>query len=150
MTFDPKLTDIHILALTLYGETIGIKHRTPAALEELVALGCKIRNRVLNGSSYRVECVQCDCWYPERNEGSHLRVMAAMEHLLTGTVTDPRYLEAAWVALGMIHGYCRDVLKGATESHPVSELPRPEWAQHRIPAFSYAKQSWYLPDEVRA
>jgi hypothetical protein len=103
---------------------------------------------VVNGSTYAEECGDCDCWSPEKNEGSHARTLVMRDQLLTGVVTDHKYIEAAWVAAGMIHGYCRDVLKGATESHPVGELPRPEWAQHRIPALSYAKQSWYLPDGV--
>lgn len=140
MTFDPRLTDLHILALTLYGQARN------ASIEEQIALGCKLRNRVINGSSYSVECLKEDCWHPEVKAGNTEKVVAVMDRLLNGTVTEKQYIESAWVALGMINGYCRDVLKGATDGHPVNALPRPEWAQRRVPALSYAKQSWYLPE----
>lgn len=144
MTFDRALTDLHILALTLCGMARN------ASIEEQIALGCKLRNRVLNGSSYRVECAKEACWHADVKAGNTEKVLALMHAVLNGSAVDLQYREAAWVAVGILNGFCRDVLNGATEGHPANEVPRPAWARSKKPHLNYARQTWYLPEGTAA
>ena len=138
MTLDTRLTDAHLLALTLYGEARS------SALEEMIALACLIRNRVTHlDASWSNLCVSHACWDAEKQAGNHAKVQERITELLTGKVTDPLYLQAAWIATGILNGWCPDVIKGATAAHPSTEVPRPEWAQQKIPLLNYARHTFY-------
>jgi len=143
MTLDPKLTDTHILALTLYGECqFPTKHdKDRPSLDVMLALGCLIRNQVRAGESYAAICGLCSCWSASRPK-VQAKVLEMREALLAGPVTDPLYTEAAWVAIGIVNGYCRDLIKGATKAHAVGD-ERPAWAQKRIPTLTFARHSFY-------
>lgn len=140
MTLDPKLTDAHLLALTLYGESRS------ASLEEMIALACLIRNQVAAYDlSVQTLCTAHGCWDAIAQPGNHAKVQERLTELLTGTVTDPQYLQAAWIATGILNGWCPDVIKGATKAHPANAMPRPDWAQHTIPILNYARHTFYKP-----
>jgi hypothetical protein len=124
------LSDVQILACTLYGEA----RSWPT--EDILAFGCVIRNRVQAGTfgtGYREVCLQYPVWAdaPKRAKGdltNHGRLAQLVDDLATGEVTDPRYRECAWLATGLVNHWVRDTVHGANASHAAALTPRPDWA----------------------
>lgn len=135
------LSDVHILACTLYGEARS------ESTESILAVACVVRNRVKAdlgndgkpdwwGEGYRGVCLkpwQFSCWHPEGGAGNYARMVKLVADLKVGPVTEPRYTECAWIATGVINDWVRDVSMGADHYHQVSLTPRPSWAQAKTP-----------------
>lgn len=133
------LSDVHVLACTLYGEARS------EPTEGILAIACVLRNRVNTAlpSGYRGVCLKFACWddgplsAPDKtgkeNLTNHGRLAKLVADLKVGPVTDPRYQECAWIATGVIKGWVRDVTNGADHYHAAGLMPRPEWAQNAAP-----------------
>lgn len=145
------LSDVHVLAATLYGEARS------ESTEGILAVACVIRNRVKAdlkndgkpdwwGEGYRGVCLrpaQFSCWAPEGGEGNHKKLAELVAKLKVGPVDDPRYKEAAWIATGVINDWVRDTVKGATHYHVASMVPRPKWAQNHVPILQVKTHLFY-------
>lgn len=136
------LTDTHILACTLYGEARS------EPTEGILAVACVIRNRVNTdlkqdkrpdwwGEGYRGVCLQpsqFSCWALAGGEGNHKKLAELVAQLKVGPVTDPRYLECAWIATGVIKDWVRDVTFGADHYYaPKAVSQPPKWAKGFVP-----------------
>lgn len=145
------LSDVHVLACTLYGEA---RSEPP---EGILAVACVIRNRVnLDigndnkpdwwGEGYRGVCLkkwQFSCWHPEGGEGNYAKLAKLVADLKAGPVTDPRYLECAWIATGVQKNWVRDITNGADHYHVAGMTPRPSWAQNVVPIKQVSRHVFY-------
>jgi N-acetylmuramoyl-L-alanine amidase len=145
------LTDVQVLACTLYGEARS------EPTEGIIAVACVIRNRVHAdlkgdqqpdwwGEGYRGVCLkewQFSCWMPEGGAGNHAKLLQLVNELKAGTVTDARYKECAWIATGIVNDWCRDVTNGSDHYHVAGMNPRPSWAQRFTPIKQVAKHVFY-------
>ncbi len=145
------LSDTHVLACTLYGEARS------ESVEGILAVACVIRNRVKAdlggdgkpdwwGEGYRGVCLQpkqFSCWTPEGGAGNFAKLEGIVQALKVGPVTDPRYIECAWIATGVIKDWVRDVTNGADSYHSVAMIPRPSWAQNHAPIKQIGKHLLY-------
>lgn len=138
------LSDVQVLACTLYGEARS------EPTEGIIAVACVIRNRAHAprwwGNGYREVCLkasQFSCWSPEGGAGNHQKLENLVANLNQGVVTDSRYKECAWIATGVINDWCRDVTSGADHYHVAGMTPRPSWAQAHSPIKQVAKHVFY-------
>lgn len=145
------LSDVHVLACTLYGEARS------EPTEGILAVACVIRNRVKTdiksdgkpdwwGEGYRGVCLapkQFSCWLPEGGEGNHKKLAELVAALKVGPVNDHRYKECAWIATGIVNDWGRDITKGADHYHVASMQPRPAWAQSVVPIKQVAGHVFY-------
>lgn len=145
------LSDVHVLACTLYGEARS------EPMEGIIAVACVIRNRVNAdlgndhkpdwwGEGYRGVCLkpsQFSCWSPAGGEGNHKKLAELVQLLKGGQVNDPKYRECAWIATGIINNWGRDITGGADHYHVAGMTPRPTWAQAHQPIKQVAKHVFY-------
>ncbi len=153
------LTDTHVLACTLYGEARS------EPTDGILAVACVIRNRVKAdlghdqkpdwwGEGYRGVCLkpaQFSCWTPAGGQGNFDKLAQLVADLKVGPVTDPRYVECAWIATGVIKDWVRDITNGSDSYHTVAMQPRPSWAQNHTPVKQVARHLFYrlyLPKPV--
>lgn len=148
------LSDVHVLACTLYGEA----RKEPT--EGILAIACVIRNRVTGGwGDYRGVCLQPEqfaVWAdgpitaPDGKTTNHGRLAQLVADLKAGPVTDPRYQECAWIATGVIKNWVRDVTHGADHYHQAGVMPRPDWAKNIAPHRQVGKFVVYVLAPVTA
>lgn len=133
------LTDIHVLACTLYGTARSEQ------TEGILAVACMIRNRVKAGGTYRGICLsdEFECWSPDGGEGNHAKLSKLVADLKVGPVTDHRYRECAWIATGVVNEWGRDITDGADAYHRAGLTPRPDWARPKAPIKQVAKFVFY-------
>ena len=145
------LSDIQVLACTLYGEARS------EPTEGILAVACVIRNRVKAdiggdtkpdwwGEGYRGVCLkkwQFSCWLPEGGAGNHQKLANLVEDLKQGKATDNRFKECAWIATGIVNEWGRDITNGADHYHVAGMTPRPAWAQAHLPIKQVAKHVFY-------
>ncbi len=148
------LSDVQVLACTLYGEARS------EPLEGIIAVACVIRNRAQDtkgrwGKSIRDVCLQpkqFSCW----NDGplttekdgktihtNHGRLSTLVADLKAGVAPDDRFKECAWVATGVVNNWNRDTVKGANHYHTASLIPRPAWAQEHAPIIQVKSHVFY-------
>lgn len=126
------LSDTQVLACTLYGEA---RSESP---EGILLVANVIRNRVVDKrwpDDYRGVCLQpwqFSCWRKDGGEGNYNKLATLVAALKQG-VADPRYLECAWIATGVVNGWVRDTAFGADHYHTVKMNPKPKWAQGFVP-----------------
>lgn len=145
------LSDIQVLACTLYGEARS------EPTEGIIAVACVIRNRVKVdlgndgkddwwGEGYRGVCLkpaQFSCWSPEGGEGNFKKLEGLVNALKSKAATDARFKECAWIATGIVNDWCRDLTNGADHYHVAGMMPRPAWAQTSVPVKQIAKHVFY-------
>lgn len=125
------LSDVQVLACTLYGEA---RSEQP---DGILAVACVVRNRVKDKrwpDDYRGVCLQkwqFSCWLPQGGEGNHKKLAALVADLKVGPVNDPRYKECAWIATGVLNDWVRDITFGADHYHTVQV--KPKWAEGFVP-----------------
>lgn len=115
------LKDHQALALTMIAEAAGDGREGGSSVEERLAVGCVVRNRVLNRrwpKTFAAVCLQrlqFSCWNPGL-DANHVRLMALAERLITdGEATaDPMLAETLYLAHGIIGGLILDRTGGAT------------------------------------
>ena len=145
------LSDVQVLACTLYGEARS------EPTEGIIAVACVIRNRSRIdihgdgkpdwwGEGVRGVCLapkQFSCWLPEGGAGNHQKLANLVAELKQGKATDSRFKECAWIATGVINDWCRDVTGGADHYHVAGMTPRPKWAANVVPIKQVAKHVFY-------
>lgn len=138
------LSDVQVLACTLYGEARS------EPIEGIIAVACVIRNRVNDAKdrwpkTYREVCLQpwqFSVWKKEGGEGNHNKLAKLVEELRQGKATDKRFKECAWIATGVLNDWARDTVKGANHYHVV-EMVRPKWAQNKVPVIQVKSHVFY-------
>ncbi len=131
------LTDRQALAFTMHFEAGGDNHEGESSVEERLAVGCVVRNRLYTknrwGKTYRTVCLaklQFSCWNPGP-DANHLRLMAWAEAFLDKAPTDPLLVETFWLADGIMTERALDHTNGATSYYaPAAMVPKgskPSW-----------------------
>lgn len=134
-----QLLETDVLALTMWAEARGDFNQGHSSVEERLAVGCVIRNRVLApawwGTNYRAVCLKramFSCWLPG-NDPNHLAVMALGQALVAGQpITDLTFLETKFLAEGIRRGLILDRTNGSDHYYaPKAMRPAgavPKWA----------------------
>ena len=149
------LTDHQALTCTMVHEAAGDWRQGNSSVEERIAVGCVLRNRCRQpkrwASDYRgvaLARLQFSCWNPGP-DANHQRLMQLAYLLATGQpVTDPIFLETAFLAQGIMAGTILDRVNGATCYYaPKAMVPAgtvPTWAKGKQPAAAVGDQLFYL------
>ena len=132
------LTDEQALALTMLAEAAGDHAEGGSSVEERLAVGCVVRNRVQAvrrwATTFRGVCLerkQFSCWNPG-TDANHVRLMALAGRVLAGMADDdPIWTETLYLARGVIAGAILDRIGGATSYYaPKAMKPagaKPAW-----------------------
>ena len=126
-SLEKDLSDMEILALTIYGESRG------ESIEGQIAVGCVIRNRAIAGSFYKDICLapnQFSCWNIGDPNYEILNELA--QKLFDGDTQDnPVLMQDMWVAEGIMNHELIDVTNGA-KNYLTNDLYKsahaPAWA----------------------
>lgn len=133
-----RLNDDLVLALTMFAEAAGDWREGGSSVEERLAVGSVIRNRVRTkgrwGTTFRAVCLarlQFSCWNPGL-DANHVRIMAFAELLAEGRPADDAALnETIYLARGILSGAILDRTAGATSYYaPAAMKPagaKPAW-----------------------
>lgn len=140
------LTDLHAVALTMYGEARGDRKEGGSSVEERIAVGCVIRNRAQFphkfGATVKAVCLkraQFSCWW-EFGGLDNYRHMQRICAAVTGLSTFPPLakadadllMECQFLADGILGGLLLDSTHKATHYYapaamtPIGKIP--EWA----------------------
>lgn len=129
-----RLTPPQVAICTVYGEA---RSEPP---EGIIAVAHVLAHRVAAGrfgSDLRAVCLQpfqFSCWNPVGGERNYQRVADLVRLLASGApVTDPVVRQVAYLVHGVVDGYVRDTVKGATHYHTAALTPRPAWARDQVP-----------------
>lgn len=128
------LSDVDVLALTLYGEARG------EPVEGRIAVACVIRNRVNAdlgndgkpdwwGEGYAGVCLkpsQFSCWN-DRDKNRPLLDTLAAKCAAGSPILDPGFQECRWIAAGVIDGLVLPRVGRATHYY-ADYLQPPAWA----------------------
>jgi N-acetylmuramoyl-L-alanine amidase len=129
------LVDESALALTMWGEGRGDWREGHSSLEERVAIGAVVRNRLPHFKAfratlptYRAVCLapnQFSCWMKAGGAVNYAAVMAMAERVVTEpSVIDPLFSECLFLARGIISGVLLDQTGAATMYYaPAAMLP---------------------------
>lgn len=137
------LSPVDVLALTMFGEARG-DGRDGSSIEERLAVGCVVRNRLLIGgnrfgATYQQVCwqrLQFSCW--NQDDPNSATLWAAARSIAAQIrIVDPLLKETHWLASGITELYVRDLTNGATHYYsPRSMVPVgrvPNWAFTKTP-----------------
>lgn len=155
------LDDYTSLWLTMYGEARGDFLEGSSSVEERIAVGCAVRNRLLRpkrfGNSYRAVCLgraQFSCWWTWGGKSNYTHVIALARAMVEKrselpTMSELEGLlmrETMFLAEGIIGGQIIDRTKGASHYYaPAAMVPRnkvPESAKGR-PTLKIGSQLFY-------
>jgi spore germination cell wall hydrolase CwlJ-like protein len=135
---EAKLTEAQVLACTMQAEAAGDTDSSGSSVEERIAVGCAIRNRVrshtYDGNTYHEVCLareQFSCWTPGSGP-NHDRLMATAYLLATNQlILDLVMKETLALAELIVNGTLMDHVGGATHYYaPKSMVPvgrKPAW-----------------------
>ena len=125
-----ELDEIEVLALTIFGEARGEE------VSGQVAVGCVIRNRKDNRSTYQEVCLkplQFSCW---NTSDPNYELLIGMAEILTRNqnITNVHYLQCFWVAKGIIDNLIKDNTNGCKYyiTNDLFANNRPKWARNLI------------------
>jgi cell wall hydrolase len=107
------VSDRIILILTIYGEARG------ESIEGQIAVGCVIRNRVLQSSKneiYRDICLapkQFSCW---NKDDPNYQILISLAEKMMSPIPDnsPIIRQISWIAVGIMNKAIVDVTGGST------------------------------------
>ena len=103
------LSDMEVLALTIFGESRG------ESIEGQIAVGCVVRNRAIAGSHYKDICLepkQFSCWNVDDPNYQVLNELA--QKLFSGETQDnPILNQCLWIAEGIMNHELIDNTRGA-------------------------------------
>lgn len=122
-----KLSEIEILALTIYGESRG------ESIEGQIAVGCVIRNRLIPTKTYNDVCLakeQFSCWN-ESDPNYPILVEIANKLLVGQNHIDLDFIQCNYVAFGIFNRLIKDNTNGAIEylvNSLYNSYDRPSWA----------------------
>ena len=122
------LSDVEILALTLFGEVRG------EPIEGQIAVAQVVRNRVTDGrkrwpTTYRDVCLQksqFSCWLPVGGQANHDAVLRQAQDLIAGR-RDAIMRQLNWVSAGVFDSLLMDATRSANHYH-VAGMKLPTWA----------------------
>ena len=138
------LVDRSVLAITLWAEARGDWREGHSSLEERVAVGCVVRNRLPRYTAFRaveptwravcLAPLQFSCWQRVGGAANYSAVMTLATRIVEGfPVDDPLFAETLYLADGIMAGVILDVTGGATHYYaPKAMRPAgkiPTWAQ---------------------
>ena len=139
------LSDADALACTMHAEAAGDRAEGESSLEERIAVGCVIRNRLRQplrfGDTYKEVCVkerQFSCWIAAGGAANYTRTLQNAYLLATRQpVGHLMFEETQWLAAGIVSGKLLDMVRGATHyfSPRAMQPPgsMPPWAKGREP-----------------
>lgn len=115
------LSETFATALTMFAEAAGDGKEGGSSVEERLAVGCVIRNRVQarrwpkTFAGVCLQRLQFSCWNPG-TDANHVRLMALAERLIVNgeADADPMLKETIYLARGVIAGAILDRTGGAT------------------------------------
>ena len=124
------LSDLHTLALTMYGEARGEE------IEGKVAVGCVVRARMADDrwpDTYKDVCLQrwqFSCWNTIDPNYRTLLNLGESLVLTPAASTNPVMEECVWVAQGIMSGVCRDRVKANHYlTRKLWETAPPDWVK---------------------
>ena len=126
-SIERDLSDIEVLALTIYGESRG------ESIEGQIAVGCVVRNRTTAGGYYKDTCLapeQFSCW--NHNDPNFLILSNLALKLFKGETQDELVLmQCMWTAEGIMNHEIIDITKGAKNymTNELYEMNRPNWSK---------------------
>lgn len=132
------LDDEQAAALTMFAEAAGDNAEGGSSVEERLAVGAVIRNRVQTkgrwGKTFRAVCLarlQFSCWN-YGTDANHVRLMALAGRIVAGLpADDPILAETVYLARGIVSGAILDRTGGATSYYaPKAMKPagaKPAW-----------------------
>jgi N-acetylmuramoyl-L-alanine amidase len=147
------LTELHTVALTLYGEARG------EPIEGKVFVGSVIRNRVKSprkfGDSFDKVCLsrlQFSCWWSQGGQANYDVVMARARMFVGDYAERDRRLlddvlqECLFVSEGIIGGQLRDNARGSTHylTQALWKKAPPEWAKGQTPTIVVGSQVGFI------
>lgn len=124
------LSDRLALALTMIAEAAGDWREGGSSVEERIAVGTAVRNRVQARrypKTFRGVCLQAkqfSCWNPG-TDANHVRLMATADFLIRGGTPDPISAETLYLADGIISGTILDRTNGATSYYAPAAMRPP-------------------------
>lgn len=137
------LSDLDVLALTIYGEARG------EAVEGKIAVGNVCRNRLKTnrwGASYERVCLahlQFSCWSPQGGLSNYSLLKALAQQIMDGHQPADRVLaECYWIASGITSGAAQDNVENAT-FYFVTKTPPPSWAVGHVPVCIIGAHSFF-------
>lgn len=148
------------LAITVDAEARGDRSQGFSSVEERIAVGSVIRNRVaagtFGGSTYQAVCWarrQFSCWAPLDGEANFKRTIAVARYVLgrgpwpTTALEQRLFDETLFLANGIVAGVILDQTGGATHYYaPDAMVPKgrvPTWAKDK-PARQIGKQLFLI------
>lgn len=152
------LTDLQALALTLDAEGRGDRAEGNSSVEERIAVGCAIRNRVAHprrfGVTYRAVCLapkQFSCWFVGGGAANYLRTLGIARALVEGAplpISQPDTAllhESIFLAEGIVGGQLLDRVNGATHymTRALWKAAPPAWARGLRPAAVVGSQVFF-------
>jgi hypothetical protein len=141
------LSDLHLLACTIYGEAAG------EPIEGQVAVGCVIRNRAKRpgwwGKSLRTVCLaphQFSCWH-EGDTANTERLYELAEAFVTGQPPDDATVrQVLWIADGLMSSAILDRVKRADHYLTVAlydSMDAPGWSRKTAPVCRVAHHVFF-------
>lgn len=144
-----SLVDRVVLGLTMWGEGRGDWRQGNSSVEERIAIGCSVRNRLPRfkefraaAPTYRAICLapqQYSCWSPTGGQSNYDALMVMATGIAEGSASpmkDPLLAESFFLADGIMSGVILDRTAGATQYYaPAAMQPpgrRPVWARNRV------------------
>jgi spore germination cell wall hydrolase CwlJ-like protein len=138
-----NLSELDVLALTIYGEARG------EAVEGKIAVGNICRNRLKTnrwGATYERVCLapmQFSCWTPKGGLSNYIALKTLAQRIMDGHPPDDDVLdECYWIAAGIQNGAARDNVNKAT-FYFVTKSKTPAWAISHVPVCVIGAHSFY-------
>lgn len=135
-----KLSDVDIVARTIYGEARGEYARVDGGISSLIAVGNVIMNRQKQqtwfGKTVREVCLkpwQFSCWNPTDPNLS----------LLLEPLGGKIYSRCQEVAEGVIRGSWPDLTGGCDHYHALTMKSLPKWSLNAHPKFRVGQHIFY-------
>lgn len=134
------MTDVQILARTLYGEARGEYYKLDGGLSSLIAVANVVKNRQDQQSWYGKTIgevcqkpYQFSCWNPH---DPNLKLISTM-------IMDPLFETCITVAEMVINGRWPDLTKGCDHYHATTMSTLPLWALSAKPKIKIGRHLFY-------
>ena len=119
------LSDMEVLALTIFGESRG------ESIEGQIAVGCVVRNRTIAGGYYKDTCLepkQFSCWNVD--DPNYEMLIGEGQKLFVGDTTDNAILnQCMWISEGIMNHELVDNTNGAKHylTHQLYNSGKVDW-----------------------
>lgn len=148
------LVDHQVLGLTMWAEGRGDWRQGNSSVEERLAIGCVVRNRLPHWTRYKAIdpnvksiCLapwQFSCWNPGV-DANHVALMALAARVVAGQPLKDRVAdESIWLAVGIINGVIVDRTGGATSYY----APKAMDPAGRVPGWAVGQAALAIGDQL--